>query len=126
MTAGSLRLYWRYVDISLRSQMQYPASFALRTFAHFLVTGAEFLGFVALFQRFSQIRGWDLPHMALFYGIIAVAFAIAEAAARGFDIFPQLIKGATSTGFSSVRDPLSFRSWARSFSSCGLEDGARD
>ena len=93
MTPGSIQLYWRYVDISFRSQMQYRASFALRACAHFLVTGTEFLGFVALFQRFGQIRGWDLPHMALFYGIISVAFATAEAAARGFDVFPLLIRG---------------------------------
>src|SRR5688572_21633668 len=92
MKPGSLGLYWRYADISLRSQLQYRASFALRAFAHFLVTGAEFLGFAAVFQRFGQIQGWDLPHMALFYGIISIAFATAEAVARGFDIFPLLIK----------------------------------
>ncbi len=92
MRRDSFRLYGRYVAVSLQSQMQHRASFALRSLAHFLVTGAEFLGFVALFQRFGQIRGWELPQMALFYGIISVAFATAEAAARGFDIFPQLIK----------------------------------
>ena len=92
MTPGSLRMYWRYADVSFRSQMQYRGSFALRAVGLFLATGTEFLGFVALFQRFGQIRGWELPHMALFYGIISVAFATAEAAARGFDIFPQLIK----------------------------------
>lgn len=94
MKPGSLRLYWRYVDISLRSQMQYRASFVLRAFAHFLVTLAEFLGFVALFQRFGQIRGWELPHMALFYGIISVAFATAEAAAR-----PCGLQRLTKNGF---------------------------
>jgi len=89
---NSLSLYWRYFDVSLRSQMQHRTSFALSATAHFVVTGAEFLGLVALFQRFGQIRGWELTHMALFYGIISVAFATAEAAARGFDIFPRLIK----------------------------------
>lgn len=92
MNWDSFRLYWRYVSISLRSQMQYRGSFLLRTVAHFMITGLEFLGFAALFQRFGQIRGWSLPQMAFFYGIIAVAFAIAEAVPRGFDIFPNLIK----------------------------------
>ena len=92
MLLDSIKLYCRYVDISLRSQMQYRASFLIRTLAHFLITGAEFLGFVALFQRFGQIQGWTLPQMGLLYGIISVAFAIAEAVARGFDIFPTLIK----------------------------------
>src|SRR5215475_14059460 len=92
MLLDSIKLYCRYVDISLRSQMQYRASFLIRTLAHFLITGAEFLGFVALFQRFGQIQGRTLPRMGLLYGIISVAFAIAVAVARGFDIFPPLIK----------------------------------
>ena len=92
MRFDALRLYCRYVDISLRSQMQYRASFVMRSLGHFLVTGSEFLGFVALFQRFGQINGWTLPQMGLFYGIISLAFAISEAAQRGFDIFPSLIK----------------------------------
>jgi ABC-2 type transport system permease protein len=72
--------------------MQYRASFFMRSLAHFLVTGSEFLGFVALFQRFGQINGWTLPQMGLFYGMISISFALTEAVQRGFDIFPNLIK----------------------------------
>jgi len=72
--------------------MQYRVSFLMHAVGHFIITGLEFLGFVALFQRFGQIRGWTLPQMGLFYGIISVAFAIAEAVPRGFDIFGRLIK----------------------------------
>jgi ABC-2 type transport system permease protein len=92
MILDALRLYWRYIDISFRSQMQYRTSFLLRSAGHFLVTGLEFLGFVALFQRFGQIQGWTLPQMGLFYGMISLAFAATEAILRGFDIFPSLIK----------------------------------
>jgi len=88
----SVRLYIRYVEISLRSQMQYRASFLLHAAGHFIITGLEFLGFVALFQRFGEIRGWTLPQMGLFYGIISVSFATSEAVLRGFDIFGRLIK----------------------------------
>src|SRR5262245_34723607 len=92
MIYDSIRLYCRYVDISLRSQMQYKAWFLMRFVGHFLVTGTEFLGCVALFNRFGQINGWTLPQMGLFYGMISLCFAISEAAQRGFDIFPNLIK----------------------------------
>ena len=92
MNLSSFRLYGRYVDISFRSQMQYRTSFLLHSLGHFLVTGSEFLGFVAVFQRFGAINGWTLPQMGLFYGIISVAFAIAEAVPRGFDRFSTLIK----------------------------------
>ena len=89
---NSLLLYCRYGGISFRTQMQYRASLFMRTVAHFMVTGAEFLGFVALFQRFGQINGWTLPQMGLFYGIISMAFALSEGVLRGFDIFPNLIR----------------------------------
>jgi ABC-2 type transport system permease protein len=87
-----LRLYRRYLGISWRSQMEYRASFVVRTLANFGITFVEFLGLAALFDRFGSIKGWTLPQMALFYGILSMAFAIAEAVPRGFDVFPQLIK----------------------------------
>src|SRR5262245_48333730 len=92
MRRDSLRLYFRYLGISLRSQMQYRVSFAFQSFAHFLITGLEFVGIAAVFLRFGQINGWTLEQMGLFYGIISVAFAIAEGVPRGFDVFPNLIK----------------------------------
>lgn len=89
---NSLKLYWRYLDLSLRAQMQYRASFALKASAQFFLTFMEFLGLAALFHRFGQIRGWTLAEMALFYGIISIAFAIAEAGARGFDVFSRFVR----------------------------------
>jgi len=88
----TLRLYGRYVGISVRGQMQYRGSFLLQTAGHLLLTGTEYLGLVALFARFGQIRGWSLAEVALLYGIISVAFALSEAAARGFDTFSQMVK----------------------------------
>jgi viologen exporter family transport system permease protein len=114
MIPDSLRLYGRYMYISVRSQMQYRASFLMRSVAHFLVTGTEFLGFVALFQRFGQINGWTLPQMGLFYGMISVSFALTEGALRGFDIFPTLIK-------SGEFDRLLLRPRALAFQVLGQE-----
>lgn len=87
-----LRLYLRYISISLRSQMQYRASFLMQSFSQFLITGSEFLGLAAVFQRFGQIKGWTLPQVGLFYGMISLAFALAEAIPRGFDRFGQLVQ----------------------------------
>lgn len=85
-------LYVRYLGISIRSQMQYRASFWMLTFGQLLVTGIEFLGVWALFSRFGGLRGWTLPEAGLLYGVANIAFAIAEAFARGFDQFSFLVK----------------------------------
>jgi ABC-type uncharacterized transport system permease subunit len=88
----ALHLYVRYVLVSMRSQMQYRGSFLLQTFAQFVVTGSEFLGLVVLFGRFGHIRGWTLPEIGLFYGMVSVAFALSEMVARSFDSFDRMVR----------------------------------
>ena len=98
----SLRLYKRYLGVSVRSQMQYRASFLMLSLGHFLETGIEFLGMAVFFDRFGHLAGWTLPEVGLFYGLVNVAFALAEAAARGFDSFEhrlcQLLPGRGHPG----------------------------
>ncbi len=88
----SIRLFLRYVGVSVRSQMQYPASFVMMAAGHFLITAIEFLGIWALFDRFGNLRGFVLAEVALFYGIIHVAFPLAETVGRGFDTFAAMVK----------------------------------
>jgi ABC-2 type transport system permease protein len=80
-------LYGRYVMASIRMQLAYPASFAMLSLGSFLVTIVEFVGVWALFRRFGQVGGWRLGEVALFYGLVSVIFACADAVARGFDVF---------------------------------------
>ncbi len=88
----SLRLYSRYIGVSIRSQMEYRASFIMISIAQVFGTGIEFLGVLALFDRFKTIQGWTLPEAALLYGMVNVSFALAESVVRGFDMFDQMIK----------------------------------
>lgn len=80
-------LYRRYVGASIRAQMQYPASFLMLSAAQFTNTLFEFIGLWALFRRFGQIDGWTIGQVAVFYGVVNISFAIADAVSRGFDIF---------------------------------------
>ena len=87
---NGLRLYGRYVAVSLRSQMQFPVAFITTSVGAFAATVVDFVGIWALFTRFQQIDGWRFHEIALFYGVISVAFALADAFTRGFDIFGDL------------------------------------
>lgn len=89
---NDLKLYLRYVGISFRSQMQYRASFAMMALGQFVSTALEFVAIVALFDRFGGLQGWTLPEVAVFYGMVNVGFAVSEAAARGFDTFPGIVR----------------------------------
>ncbi len=88
----SIRLYFKLVQVSFKSQMQHRASFLMLTAAHFLSTFVEIFGIWVLFDRFKTIQGWTLEELALIYGIMHMGFAASEALARGFDTFYQLVK----------------------------------
>ena len=90
---NALALYFRLLALSVRAQMQYRVSFLLMAISQFVVNGVEAVGVWALFTRFGSLVPWTLPQVALFYGVVNVAFAFTDAFARGFDLFGnQLVK----------------------------------
>ncbi|MEC4814897.1 MAG: ABC-2 family transporter protein [Scytonema sp. PMC 1069.18] len=85
-------LYKRYISVSFKSQMQYKVSFLLQVIGQLLGTAIEFLGIWALFSRFNSIGTWSLSEVALFYGMVNISFACADALGRGFDSFGKIIR----------------------------------
>lgn len=88
----TMRLYFKYVGISIRSQVQYRASFLMFVLGSFFTTLSEYAAIWVLFERFGSLRGWLLAEVALFYGLVNVAFAVSECAFRGFDMFSNMVK----------------------------------
>ncbi|HEV7558302.1 MAG TPA: ABC-2 family transporter protein, partial [Kofleriaceae bacterium] len=88
----SLRLYIRYIAISIRAQLAYRVTFVFKTAGHMFVTAIEFLGIWALFSRFGTLAGWSLRDVALLYGMADIAFSLADGVGRGFDKFGTLLK----------------------------------
>lgn len=85
-------LYFKFLGVNLKSQMQYKASFFMSSFAHFLITFVDFIGLWVLFSQFHSIKGWTLYEAMVFYGLVNTAFAFVEAFARGFDTFGEKIR----------------------------------
>ncbi|HEY8361754.1 MAG TPA: ABC-2 family transporter protein, partial [Tissierellaceae bacterium] len=88
----SVKLYFKYLKLSIESQLQYKASFVMMSIGHFLMTFVDFLGLWVLFERFGNINGFTFEEAALFYGMVHIAFAITESWTRGFDTFPNLVR----------------------------------
>jgi len=87
-----LSLYWHFIKISFRSQLQYKSSFLMLSFGHFISTFVDIFAIWMLFNRFKLIKGWNLFELMIIYGIIHMSFALAESLARGFDKFSIIIK----------------------------------
>lgn len=86
------RLYRHYISINVRSMMQYKTSFFLTAVGQFLVSFNVFLGIFFMFQRFSEVEEFTYSEVLLCYAIVLLEFSLAEMAARGFDMFPGMVK----------------------------------
>jgi ABC-2 type transport system permease protein len=86
-----MKLYFRYLSILFRSQMEYRTSFILLSIGQFFVPFLVFISIFLFFQRFESLAGWSLYEVALCYSVIHIAFSLSECFARGFDAFSSLI-----------------------------------
>lgn len=89
--ADLLSLYVRLTGARVRAEMQYKASFFLRTAGTFAANLVDFAAIAVLFGRVPVLAGWSLPEVALLYGISAVCFASAELVASALDNFDVFI-----------------------------------
>lgn len=90
---SALLLLARYFSASVRGQLQYPGSAIALGVGQFLTTIIDILAAWALFDRFGPVQGWTFGDIALFFGMVSIAFAIADFLSRGFDVFgPEFVK----------------------------------
>lgn len=86
-------LYFKYLSIHFRSQLQYRASFLLLSAGQFFIPFAVFGGLYFMFERFGGLPGWDFYEAALCFAVIHMSFSLSECFARGFDAFSSLVAG---------------------------------
>jgi len=86
-----MKLYFKYVVILLKSQMEYRTSFILLSIGQFFVPFSIFIAMYFLFQRFDQLGDWSLYEVALCFAIIHISFSLSECFARGFDAFASSV-----------------------------------
>lgn len=91
---GTLRLYIRYIGVSLRSQFQYKASLAMLFFGYALGAIMEYFAIFTLINRFGGMGNWSFEEIGLFYGMSCAVFALCEAWMRGFFMFHYTIRDA--------------------------------
>lgn len=84
-------LYFKYLRLLLKAQMQYRASFILLAAGQCLTPFTVFAGLYFMFERFGQIKGWSFYEVMLCFAVTHMAFSITECFARGFDMFSSLV-----------------------------------
>ncbi len=92
-------MFFRYLAILFKAQMQYRTSFWLLSLGQLLVPLSVFAGLYFLFERFGQLQGWEFFEAALCFAVIHMAFSLSECFVRGFDSFASLV---VSGGFDRL------------------------
>jgi len=80
---SGIRLYFRYIGISLRAQLQYPMSLVLHIIGSFFLQVTHLFAIVMLFRRFDRLGQWGLGECMIFYGMAYMAQGFAQMYCRG-------------------------------------------
>lgn len=91
----AVKLYFHYISIVIRSQMQHKASFLMSTIGQFMTAFSVFLGVLFMFKRFSSVKGFTYSEVLLCFSVLLLEFALAEMIARGFDLFPGMVRSGS-------------------------------
>ena len=93
-----LSLYFHFVKLRIRSQMEYRLSFVFDVCAQASISVIDFFMIALLFNRFKELAGWSLWEVGFLYGMIGICFAVAEMVGRGFDVFQRnIVRGDFDT-----------------------------
>jgi len=92
---NSVKLYLKYVQLLVKAQAQYKASFIMLFIAQLISPIVMFAGVYFLFERFGNVQGWAMHEVFVSYAVITMSFYMAECIARGFDQFPNMIRTAS-------------------------------
>jgi ABC-2 type transport system permease protein len=86
------RIYFRIVGSRIRSQLAYPASFALDVVAQFFGQGIELVVILVVFTQVSTLGGFSAAEVVLIYGLAATAFGLADLSVGQVEELPTYIR----------------------------------
>ena len=84
-------MYFESFKLNVKSQLEYKASFIINSISQFFVFFSYYFIILALFDKFSNIKGYTLYEVLLCFSIIQFGFAFTETFFRGIDKFEDLI-----------------------------------
>ncbi|MBR6689902.1 MAG: ABC-2 family transporter protein [Bacilli bacterium] len=88
-------LYFKFMKIHFKSELQYKLSFALSFISQFIVFFGYYFTIICLFDKFSNIKGFTMYEVLLTFSIIQFGFSFCETFFRGIDTFDDLIINGT-------------------------------
>ncbi len=85
------KVFIESLKLNIKSQLEYKASFIMSSIGQFFIFFTYYFVILALFDKFSNIRGFGLYEVLLCFSIIHFGFSFTETFFRGIDKFEELI-----------------------------------
>jgi ABC-2 type transport system permease protein len=89
---GRLAAYRRLLGAAVRSQLAYPASFALQCLGQAIAQAADLVTVLVLFNHITAMGGFTLDEVLVLYGIASVAFGLADGVVGELSTLPAYIR----------------------------------
>lgn len=103
---------------NLQSVMEYRGAFLFQVFGMMINNGIYFLIWVIFFDRFKDVRGWQLDDMFITYGIVASSFGLVSLLfGNAFNLGDVITKGRLDYYLSLPRPVLLHALSSRSIAS---------
>ena len=84
-------MYIESLKMNIKSQIEYKVSFIMDALSQFFVFFTYYFVIIALFDKFSNIRGFNVYEVLLCFSIVHFGYAFTETFFRGIDKFENLI-----------------------------------
>jgi ABC-2 type transport system permease protein len=79
----TLRLYWTFYKVALKSRAEYRVDFAAGVFTAVLMQLAALSFYWVVFSRTPSIGGWAPAHVLFLFGVTAMALGLSELTSDG-------------------------------------------
>ena len=86
-----MQLYFNFVLMNIKSQMQYKISFLLTTLGQFLTAFTSYFGLYFIFSRINAVDNFTYEQVLLCFAVIMTSFALGEMAGGGLATFPRML-----------------------------------
>ena len=86
-----MKLYFKYVAMQLKAELEYKKAFALSLFFKMLSAISALISMVFLFDKFGSIAGYSFEDVLICFVMSFLGFSLAECFFRSFDHFDRIL-----------------------------------
>ena len=90
-----VKLYLEHLKLHFKKELEYKSSFILGLLGQIFIYFTYYFIIIALFQRFSNIKGFTMYEVLFCFSIINFGYSFNEIFFRGVDKFEDLIINGT-------------------------------